>query len=392
MAEVALSNIHKSFGQTEVLKGIDLTISHGEFVALLGPSGCGKTTLLRIIAGLEAPDTGSISIGGRDVTGLDPSDRNIALVFQSYALYPHKTVFENIAFPLRMRAPWFARIPVLSRALPQRRRLEQALQTKVRDAAAQVGIGAYLDRKPAQLSGGQRQRVALTRAMVREPAAFLMDEPLSNLDAKLRSGMRIEIKELQRRLDATIIYVTHDQTEAMTMADRVVLLHEGVVQQIGAPMSLYQNPCNRFVAQFIGSPSINMLLLEAAGANQFTVNGAVIETVPADLRQIARSHGGRLWLGVRPEHVALVPEHASGIPGRVALIEPLGHETLIDVSVLGAADIGTGPDRIVVRAAPDAVDTVRAGAAVRLQPDWQQALAFDEQGRRIAIRAAMAAA
>ena len=392
-----------------MLSGVDLDVADGEFVALLGPSGCGKTTLLRVIAGLEQPDEGAVLIGEREVTALDPAARNIALVFQSYALYPHKTVFENIAFPLRMRAPWFTRLPLLSPLLPQRRQLDRAIQPQVRDVAAQVGIEAYLTRKPAALSGGQRQRVALARALVREPDAFLMDEPLSNLDAKLRASMRLEISELQRRHKATFLYVTHDQVEAMTMADRVVLLHQGTVQQVGAPMSLYKDPQNRFVAEFIGTPSINMLRLEAGSGETASLSGLAMAGVPRAVSQAARESGGALWLGLRPDHIRLAPDSPDAIEAIVRLVEPLGSEAFATLALSGPASPRDGqgdgqpdaphpdtprdtPQRIVMRLEPDVAASIKQGDRLPILPDWAQALAFGEDGRRLALPVARAAA
>ena len=248
-----LQEVSKSYGSVSVLQSLNLNVDEGEFVCLLGPSGCGKTTLLRIIAGLLAPTTGRIDIIGRDVTGMTPSQRNIAMVFQSYALYPHKTVWENIAFPLRMRADWTTRIPVLGRFLPEGRALEERLFTEVPKVAQSLGLEQLLGRKPCELSGGQKQRVALARALVRNPDLFLMDEPLSNLDAKLRTETRREIVNLHARTGKTFVYVTHDQVEAMTMARRIVLLCGGRVQQIGSPLALYDDPENLFTATFFGT-------------------------------------------------------------------------------------------------------------------------------------------
>ncbi len=267
-----LSGIGKGFGADDVLKEIDLSIRPGEFLSLVGMSGCGKSTLLRIIAGLESPDRGSISIGGQDVTDIDPSDRNLAMVFQSYALYPHMSVRQNIATPLRMRRlPLAARLPLVGRfAAPAE--LKQ-IDAAVQQAAETLQIAHLLDRKPAQLSGGQRQRVALARALVRSPAAFLMDEPLSNLDAKLRAHMREELAGLHRRLGATFIYVTHDQIEAMTMSDRIALMSEGRIEQLGTPDELYRKPATLTVARFIGTPSINLLPVEIDAQGKVTAFG-----------------------------------------------------------------------------------------------------------------------
>ncbi len=258
-----LAGIGKGFGADDVLKTIDLSVRPGEFLSLVGMSGCGKSTLLRIIAGLERPDRGRVSIGGADVTESDPSDRNLAMVFQSYALYPHMTVRQNIATPLRMRRlPLGARMPLMGRMMSSANVLQE-IEASVMQAAETLQIAHLLDRKPGQLSGGQRQRVALARALVRSPAAFLMDEPLSNLDAKLRAHMRDELAALHRRLGATFVYVTHDQVEAMTMSDRIALMSEGRIEQLGTPDELYGQPATLTVARFIGTPSINLLPVES---------------------------------------------------------------------------------------------------------------------------------
>lgn len=270
---LTISGIGKGFGADDVLSGINLSIRPGEFLSLVGMSGCGKSTLLRIIAGLEAPDRGSISIGSRDVTDVDPADRNLAMVFQSYALYPHMTVHENIATPLRMRRlSFWERFPLIGRLVANADTLRD-IDAAVNDAAQVLQISHLLDRKPAQLSGGQRQRVALARALVRSPAAFLMDEPLSNLDAKLRAHMRVELTNLHSRLGATFIYVTHDQIEAMTMSDRIALMSDGGIEQLGTPQELYQQPATLTVARFIGTPSINLLPVEADACGDIVMQG-----------------------------------------------------------------------------------------------------------------------
>jgi multiple sugar transport system ATP-binding protein len=260
MAAVALREIRKSFGSTSVLKNVSLEIASGEFLTLLGPSGCGKSTLLRIIAGLEAQDAGTVTIGDRVVDGLRPKLRDVAMVFQSYALYPHMTVAQNMGLPLRMRRLSFAqRLPFIGRLLPGTQRVAEEIDNEVVRTAKALEIGHLLHRKPGQLSGGQRQRVAVGRAMVRHPAVFLMDEPLSNLDAQLRVQMRTEIKDLHRRLGATFVYVTHDQSEAMTLSDRVAVMLQGDLLQVGSPQQIYADPADLRVAEFIGSPRINIL-------------------------------------------------------------------------------------------------------------------------------------
>lgn len=300
---VELSNITKSYGGNAVLKGIDLTIRPGEFISLVGMSGCGKSTLLRVIAGLETPDTGSVIIGNRDVTDTDPSDRNLAMVFQSYALYPHMTVRQNIATPLRMRRlTMAARLPVIGRMTASAGTLAE-IDTAVEDAAETLQIGHLLDRKPSQLSGGQRQRVALARALVRSPEAFLMDEPLSNLDAKLRAHMRGELAGLHRRLGATFIYVTHDQIEAMTMSDRIALMSDGQIEQLGTPDELYSRPATLTVARFIGTPSINLLPVEidSQGTVTFISHKLGLTT--------AAGKAGRAMLGLRSEDLRPVTQN-----------------------------------------------------------------------------------
>ena len=321
MAEISLDKINKIYGGNfHAIHDLTFTIRDGEFMVFVGPSGCGKSTALRMIAGLEAISSGELRIGGRIVNDVDPKDRDIAMVFQSYALYPHKTVRENIAFPLLMAG------------------LDKAeIATRVDAAARSLELTPYLDRKPAHLSGGQRQRVAMGRAIVRQPAAFLMDEPLSNLDAKLRVQMRAEIAGLQRKLKVTTVYVTHDQVEAMTMGDRVAVLKGGVLQQVDTPQNLYARPVNMFVAAFIGSPSMNLYeaTLDGAnlrlGGNTIQIPGIVFEQRPS-LRGAVRRH---LVVGIRPEHMndaTLLPASAE-ITARVKLVEALGAEAMVHLVV-----------------------------------------------------------
>ncbi|MGL4241521.1 MAG: ABC transporter ATP-binding protein [Beijerinckiaceae bacterium] len=315
MAGVSFRQVRKAFGSAVAVQSLDLDIAEGEFVSLLGPSGCGKTTTLRMLAGLEFPTSGEISIGGRVMNDVAPGARDIAMVFQSYALYPHMTVEQNIAYPLKKRGV----------AKPERERL-------VRQAAETLKLTELLARKPRQLSGGQQQRVALGRALVRDPKVFLLDEPLSNLDAKLRAHMRAELIELHRRLKRTFIYVTHDQLEAMTMSDRIAVMHEGALQQIGTPKDVYDRPANLFVAGFIGAPAMNLFRGRAEGgrfrhpAIELAVDGAAREIV----------------MGVRPEDITLGtgPHRAT-----VRVLEPAGHETLVILDVAG--------DPMVARARPD---------------------------------------
>ena len=314
MASVGIREVRKAFGSTNVLHGVSVDIRDGEFVILVGPSGCGKSTLLRMIAGLENISGGEIRIGERVVNDVPPKERDIAMVFQNYALYPHLTVRENMAFSMRIRkAP------------------ASEIDLRVNKAAQILGLAPLLDRYPRQLSGGQRQRVAMGRAIVRDPQVFLFDEPLSNLDAKLRVAMRTEIKELHQRLKTTTIYVTHDQIEAMTMADRIVVMHDGVVEQIGPPLELYDRPDNLFVAGFIGSPAMNFVpgRVRANGRLTFTTEtGLSIPLADAP----AGVDGRPLILGVRPEHFDLAPD---GIAAEVVVVEPTGSETMLAVRAGG---------------------------------------------------------
>lgn len=305
MAEVKIRDLRKSFGSLEVLHGVDVDVGDGEFVVLVGPSGCGKSTMLRMIAGLEHITAGTISIGERVVNNLPPSERDIAMVFQNYALYPHKTVRANMAFSLRMR------------------RMDASEISKRVDHAAEIlGLTPYLERYPRALSGGQRQRVAMGRAIVRNPQVFLFDEPLSNLDAKLRVQMRAEIKELHQRLGTTTVYVTHDQIEAMTMADKIVVMQSGNIEQIGSPLELYDTPVNRFVAGFIGSPAMNFLPAVARPGEKFQVEVDGVKLSVPPVSNIA--DGKEILLGVRPENLETCDD---GIPVTVSVIEPTGSET-----------------------------------------------------------------
>ncbi|NKN35617.1 ABC transporter ATP-binding protein [Agrobacterium sp. a22-2] len=333
MGNIVLNKVSKSFGATIVIPGIDLEIKEGEFVVFVGPSGCGKSTLLRLIAGLEDTTSGHIVIDGRDVTGEAPAKRGLAMVFQSYALYPHMSVRNNIAFPLKMA------------------KLDPAvIDKKVNDAARVLNLTNYLDRRPGQLSGGQRQRVAIGRAIVREPSAFLFDEPLSNLDASLRGTMRLEISELHQQLKTTMIYVTHDQVEAMTMADKIVVLSAGHIEQVGSPLDLYNKPDNIFVAGFIGSPRMNF------------ATGAVAAPYQAHT------------IGFRPEHIKLSKESGTW-PGIVGVAEHLGSDTFLHIQVDG---IGM----VTVRTSGDF--PVGHGDKVFLTPDADRIHRFDDKG--LAIR------
>ncbi|MDR6860759.1 sn-glycerol-3-phosphate ABC transporter ATP-binding protein UgpC [Variovorax guangxiensis] len=333
MATVDIQDATKSFGSTRVIRGVSIDIRDGEFVVLVGPSGCGKSTLLRMIAGLEGIDAGEIRIGGRRVNGLLPKERDIAMVFQNYALYPHLTVADNLAFSLKLRhAP------------------QQEIEQRVARAAKILGLEPLLARLPKQLSGGQRQRVAMGRAIVRDPQVFLFDEPLSNLDAKLRVAMRAEIRELHQRLKATTIYVTHDQIEAMTMADKIVAMHDGVVEQVGTPLELFDRPRNVFVAAFIGSPSMNLLPVKVS--DQGVVDNAGNHwAVPG----VSATSGQALTLGVRPEHLRL---DGAGVEARVVVVESTGSETHLVVDAGGTKLTCVLRERVSVRPG----DHVRLGA------------------------------
>ena len=311
MANVTLKDVYKSFGKNEVIHGINCEIKAGEFVAILGPSGCGKSTALRMIAGLEVITKGEISIDGKVVNELEPADRDIAMVFQNYALYPHMTVFKNMAYGLKIR-----RMP------------KDEIKKRVHNAAQILELTEFLDRKPRQLSGGQRQRVAMGRCIVREPKVFLFDEPLSNLDAKLRVQMRLELRNLHEKLGITSVYVTHDQVEAMTLGDRLMILEDGYVQQIGSPLEVYERPATRFVAGFIGSPAMNFF--EA----QFSANGLAVELPGSDVLPLSNSGlpdfcGQKVILGIRPEHFELTEEGAGAMRIKVDHVETLGADTLV---------------------------------------------------------------
>ncbi len=330
MAEVSVREVFKSFGSVEVIHGVSVDIADGEFVVLVGPSGCGKSTLLRMIAGLEEISGGEIGIGGRVVNDLRPKDRDIAMVFQNYALYPHMTVAKNMGFSLKLR-----------------RESKQVIDQKVNRAAEILGLESLLERLPKQLSGGQRQRVAMGRAIVRDPQVFLFDEPLSNLDAKLRVQMRTEIKELHQRLKTTTIYVTHDQIEAMTMADKIVVLRDGVVEQIGSPLDLYDEPANLFVAGFIGSPSMNIIegriRADEGGSTFVTDDGSELPSPALP----ASANGRPTSFGVRPEHLVLAD---SGFAAKVQVVEPTGSETQVFMKFGGHDLVGVFRER--VRVAP----------------------------------------
>ena len=346
MGNIVLKRVNKSFGATQVIPGIDLGIDDGEFVVFVGPSGCGKSTLLRLIAGLEDTTSGTIEIDGRDVTKEAPAKRGLAMVFQSYALYPHMTVKKNIAFPLKM-----AKMD------------EASIEKKVNEAARVLNLTNYLERRPGQLSGGQRQRVAIGRAIVREPSAFLFDEPLSNLDAALRGTMRLEISELHHQLKTTMIYVTHDQVEAMTMADKIVVLRAGVIEQAGAPLELYNNPRNLFVAGFIGSPKMNFLTA--------SVEGETIRTGDTSL-SLGRDVAGTTTLGIRPEHITIAEGNGVKFADvKVDLVENLGGQTVV---------YATTTDGQAITIVLEGQRQVEPGAVVPAYVDPARAHAFNAEG------------
>src|SRR5512132_1446881 len=353
MASVAIRDVRKAFGATAVIHGVDISIRDGEFVVLVGPSGCGKSTLLRMIAGLENITAGEIRIGERIVNNVPPKERDIAMVFQNYALYPHMTVAANMAFSMKLRgAP------------------KSEIEERVNRAAEILALSPLLERYPRQLSGGQRQRVAMGRAIVRDPQVFLFDEPLSNLDAKLRVAMRTEIKELHQRLKTTTVYVTHDQIEAMTMADKIVVMHDGVVEQMGTPLELYDTPANQFVAGFIGSPAMNFLKgkVKSNGSAGFEgPNGVKLPLASAP----ANSEGRPAVYGVRPEHFTIADD---GAEAEIVVVEPTGSETQVFAKLGGQEVVAVFRER----------HQFNPGEKVRLKPDPSLVHLFDEAtGKRL---------
>ncbi|KFB09334.1 ABC transporter ATP-binding protein [Nitratireductor basaltis] len=340
MATVKLSDVRKSFGKNEVIHGIDLDIADGEFIVIVGPSGCGKSTLLRMVAGLETVSSGEIHIDGRRVNDLEPMERDIAMVFQNYALYPHMNVYDNMAYGLRITG-----------------KPKEEIRERVHQAAALLQIEDYLERKPRELSGGQRQRVAMGRAIVRKPAVFLFDEPLSNLDAKLRVQMRLEIKQLQKELGVTSLYVTHDQVEAMTLADRVIIMNEGRAEQVGTPLELYANPATRFVGGFIGSPPMNFIKVQERRLGDYP------------LRPDADS------IGIRPEHMRFVNDGAKMLGGRVKFLEALGAETLVHVELENG--------NLVTVRQPGSEPAPEAGSMAHLAWSAEDTAQFNSEGQRV---------
>ena len=361
MAGLSLNSVKKRFGETEVIRGVDLDVKDGEFVVFVGPSGCGKSTLLHMIAGLETTSGGRIEIGGRDVTGEDPARRGIAMVFQTYALYPHMTVATNMGFPLEMA-----------------KRPKDEIDRKVREAAKILHLEQYLERKPRELSGGQRQRVAIGRAIVRQPGVFLFDEPLSNLDAELRVQMRIEIARLHQDLGTTMIYVTHDQVEAMTLADKIVVLRAGRIEQVGAPLELYENPDNSFVAGFIGSPRMNFV---PATVKSVQGNAALVAAPAAGLSGLVVATrgtpprvGADVSIGIRPEHFVAADGADATLSATITIVERLG-----GVAYAHARLAEGGAITVESRNAHE----FATGATARFGIDPKRAFLFDKEGQRI---------
>jgi multiple sugar transport system ATP-binding protein len=359
MAQVTLKNVKKSFGAVDIIKGVDLAIADGEFCVFVGPSGCGKSTLLRMIAGLEDITAGTLQIGGKEMADVASADRGVAMVFQSYALYPHMTVKDNISFGMRM-----AKMPA------------DVIASRVKVATDMLQLDKLMDRKPSMLSGGQRQRVAIGRAIVREPEVFLFDEPLSNLDASLRVQMRIEITKLHQDLKSTMIYVTHDQVEAMTMADKIVVLSAGLIEQVGSPLELYHRPNNMFVAGFIGSPKMNFIKASASPVR----GGKIVVTMPGnskitlDAQGAKISDGQAVTLGIRPEHITLGEKNDGQLNGQLRIAEYLGSETMFYASLADGTDLSVKAGGLT---------TAKAGAAIKFGVPAAACHLFDGAGKTI---------
>ncbi len=375
MAEIELRKISKSFSSTEVIKSLDLSISNGEFITIVGPSGCGKSTLLRIIAGLENQSTGDVEIDGKVVNNTRASERDLAMVFQSYALYPHLTVQQNLMVPLKLRRlSRLERFPIIGWIMPNRSTKLDEITKKVQVASETLQITHLLDRKPGQLSGGQQQRVAVGRAMVREPVAFLMDEPLSNLDAGLRVHMRAEISELHRNLKTTFIYVTHDQAEALTMSDRMAVMMDGEILQLDTPNEIYNNPSNIKVAEFVGSPKINILRGECDEKGNLSCFGVKI------INSIKLAKKGNVSVGIRPEHMELITsKNENGFKGKLIYRENLGSDVFLHLS------IKDGDQKIIVRSEPSMVVNSVIGDSIMVGWDEQKVMLFDDDGKNITM-------
>jgi multiple sugar transport system ATP-binding protein len=373
LAQISIQKLNKSFGDTPILEQINLDIRDGEFMTLIGPSGCGKSTLLRIIAGLESQTEGHIHIGAKQVDQLGPKDRNMAMVFQSYALYPHLSVRDNIATPLRMRNyRWYQRLPLLEKLMPGAEIRKHDTENKVDQVSELLQITHLLDRRPGELSGGQRQRVALGRAMVRSPEAFLMDEPLSNLDAKLRIHMRSEIAQLHKQLGTTFIYVTHDQAEAMTMSDRIALMMDGELLQVATPEEIYRNPVDIRVAEFIGSPKINLL------PGKVVHNGQVIVCGHLLCLTTQVTEGSEVIVGVRPENATVCPPDTADIQGTLIYLENMGPEFFAHIAIAGISE------PILVRCDVEHGQQLLLNTRVGIRIKLIHSLLFNTQGRRVA--------
>ncbi|ANY85202.1 glycerol-3-phosphate ABC transporter ATP-binding protein (plasmid) [Microvirga ossetica] len=374
MSGLALRKVSKAFGDNPILHDVTIEADPGEFVALVGPSGCGKTTLLRIAAALDYPDYGSVWLGERDMTAMRPSERDIAMVFQSYALYPHLTAGQNIAVPLAMRnlTAW-QRLPWIGNLLPGQRAIRADIQRRVIDTARSLKIDHLVDRKPGQMSGGQRQRVALGRALVRSPAAFLMDEPLSNLDANLRVHTRAEIVELHRRAGVTTLYVTHDQAEALSMADRVAVMMAGRLLQFDTPEEIYRNPAHLEVARFIGSPQINLLTGEVDAAHGVRIGGRLFA------EGVKATPGSSVTIGIRPEALKLSGAGQAGLGSSVRRIEFLGSETLVFVELAG------GGASLVAKLTPTEALAFGPGQPITISVASENVLVFGADGARLSV-------
>ena len=373
MSDIKLKGISKFFDNNEVIKSLDLSITNGEFITVLGPSGCGKSTLLRIIAGLESQSSGDVIIDGREVNKVRASERDLAMVFQSYALYPHLSVQQNLMVPLKLRRlSSLERLPLLNWFLPKRRSKMIGLNEKVLQAAETLQITHLMERKPGQLSGGQQQRVAVGRAMVREPVAFLMDEPLSNLDAALRVHMRAEISELHRKLKTTFIYVTHDQAEALTMSDRMAVMMDGEVLQHDTPSEIYNNPVNLKVAEFIGSPKINVLPGESDSKGKITCMGLPISMSLQTQKQ------GNIMLGFRPEHTELISSDSKTcFEGKITYKENLGSDIYLHVN------LKDGQHKMIVRSEPEKAIDAKIDDIVKIGWMADKVMAFEENGQSL---------
>ena len=376
MAEIELRGISKSFGNTEVIKSLDLSVANGEFITIVGPSGCGKSTLLRIIAGLEIQSSGDVIIEGREVNKIRASERDLAMVFQSYALYPHLTVQQNMKVPLKLRRlTSLERFPLLSWFLPNWRSKLNDINEKVHQTAETLQITHLLERKPGQLSGGQQQRVAVGRAMVREPVAFLMDEPLSNLDAALRVHMRAEISELHRELKTTFVYVTHDQAEALTMSDRMGVMMDGEILQLDTPNEIYNNPSNLKVAEFIGSPKINVLPGESDDKGHISCMGISMSQFLENPKK------GSILLGLRPEHMELIsPKSKKGLVGKIQHRENLGSDVYLHLTLKDSKQ------KLILRSDPVRALDVKIGDEVKAGWIEDKVLAFDSDGQSLPIK------